>query len=331
MRQKEFRRMSPSPVATDDRATFTVREVTRAPGDFEPGDDYFSTPREPFGARQLRLQIGPLCFVLDGLSDGQEVVLRQRFRPFVDGTDGAPAADLTVRFARAGVDAFLAAPKGEAERYRMGRRKTGSQIAMWSYEFAGSADIASGRADLALVDAGGPAFERGAENFLRVLTALHILGCGGLLVHGAGVVRHGLAHVFFGPSGSGKTTVTHLSPGDTILSDDLTLIVKTEGGYAAAGIPFGMAHHRVPDTNGCFPIAGLHRLVQSRSVRREPLSGAKALAELACCLPFVMQDESSAGAALAIASSIVSSVPIDRLLFRRDPSFWDVAREASGR
>lgn len=327
--------MSPSPVATDDRAAFLARDGSRAPGDFEPGDDYFATPRQPFGVHGLRLRIGPLCFVLEGLSENQEAVLAKRFRPFVDtpgaGDESAPAADLTVRFARAGVDAFLAAPRGEAEFYRMGRRATGSRVAIWSYEFAGTADIARGHADLALVDAEGPRFERGAENFLRVLTALHILKHGGLLVHGAGVVRDGLAHVFFGPSGSGKTTVTHLSPGDTILSDDLTLIVKDGGGYAAAGIPFGMAHHRVPDTNGCFPIAGLHRLVQSREVRRERIVGAKALAEIACCLPFVMQDEPSAGAALAIATGVVSSVPVDRLLFRRDPSFWDVAQEASGR
>ena len=327
--------MSSSPVATDDRAAFLARNESRVPGDFEPGDDYFATPREPFGVLCLRLEIGPLCFVLNGLSDDQAAVLAKRFRPFVDTREkeveeGAPAADLTIRFARAGVDAFLAAPRGEAEFYRMGRRATGSRIAIWSYEFAGTADIAQGHADLALVDADGPLFERGVENFLRVLTALHILKHGGLLVHAAGVVRHGLAHVFFGPSGSGKTTVTHLSLGDTILSDDLTLIVKAEDGYAAAGIPFGMAHHRVPDTNGCFPIAGLHRLVQSPEVRRERIFGAKALAEIACCLPFVMQDEPSAGAALAIATGVVSSVPIDRLLFRRDPSFWDVAQEAAG-
>src|SRR2546422_11646120 len=68
--------------------------------------------------------------------------------------------------------------------------------------------------------------------------------------------------LFRSPSGSGKTTVTHLSPGDQVLSDDLTLVVRTRGRYEAAGIPFGMAHHRVPDTSGSFPIASLNRLVQ---------------------------------------------------------------------
>src|SRR5207247_1225576 len=82
---------------------------------------------------------------------------------------------------------------------------------------------------LALVRAEGPLFDRGLENFLRILTASHILESGGFLLHASGVVRAGRAYVFFGPSGSGKTTVTHLSPGDQVLSDDLTLVVRTRG------------------------------------------------------------------------------------------------------
>jgi len=319
--------MSPSRVAAD-RVVSPARDEDRVSRDFEPGDDYFAAPREPFGALGLSLRIGLLRFDLTGLSVDQQGLLAERFRPFIDTRADAPAADLTIRFTRAGVDAFLAWPREEMEIYRMGRRAVGPRIAIWSYEFAGSADTATRQAELALVDAGGATFERGAENFLRVLTALHILGHGGLLVHGAGVVRGGRAHVFFGPSGSGKTTVTHLSPGDTILSDDLTLLVPEGRGYAAAGIPFGMAHHRTPDASGCFPIVGLHRLVQSPMVRRERLQGARAVAELASCLPFVMQEEKSAGAALANATAVVSSIPVDRLLFRRDPSFWDVALEA---
>ena len=321
--------MSPSRVAAD-RAVSSARDEQRVSRDFEPGDDYFAVRREPFGAQRLPLGIGPLRFELIGLSVDQQRTLAERFRPFIDRRAEAPAADLTIRFARAGVEAFLAWPREEVEVYRMGRRTAGARIAIWSYEFAGSADTTTRQAELALVDAGGATFERGAENFLRVLTALYILGHGGLLVHGAGVVRGGRAHIFFGPSGSGKTTVTHLSPGDTILSDDLTLVVRKGSGYAAAGIPFGMAHHRVPDTSGSYPIAGLHRLVQSPVLRRERLEGARAVAELASCLPFVMQEEKSAGAALAIATAVVSSIPVDRLLFRRDPSFWDVAQEALG-
>ena len=144
-------------------------------------------------------------------------------------------------------------------------------------------------------------------------------------MHGSGIVRGGAAYVFFGPSGSGKTTVTHLSPQDTILSDDLTLIVPSEEGYAAVGIPFGMAHHRTPQTSASFPLASLNRLEQTdQEVHAEPIEGARALAELAGSLPFVMQEKEQAARALETARRVLESVPAYRLHFRRDDAFWNV-------
>jgi hypothetical protein len=142
------------------------------------------------------------------------------------------------------------------------------------------------------------------------------------------VVRGGKAYVFFGPSGSGKTTVTALSPNDTVLSDDLTLIVPTERGFEAAGIPFGMAHHHVPDTHRSFPIASLNRLVQSQEVRRAALSGARALAELSASLPFVMEFPGDASRAMMNVDRLLGTVPAFRLQFRKDDTFWNVTEEA---
>jgi len=116
-------------------------------------------------------------------------------------------------------------------------------------------------------------FDRGLENYLRTLTASLILDRGGLLVHSAAVVRGGRAYLFFGPSGSGKTTVTRLSPRDMVLSDDLALVLPAREGFVVAGIPFGMAHHHVPDTNDSFPLVALLRLVQSKDVLRQRLEG----------------------------------------------------------
>src|SRR2546422_5182960 len=102
------------------------------------------------------------------------------------------------------------------------------------------------RAVLAVVRSEGDLFERGLENFLRVLTASFVLDRGGFLLHAAAVVRGGRAYVYFRPSGSGKTTVTDLSPGGLVLSGDLTLVVHNNGRQEAAGISFGVAHHHVP-------------------------------------------------------------------------------------
>ena len=297
--------------------------------DFVPGDDYFGGLNQPFGPVCLDLGIGPLRMRLDGLSPRQAEQMRWRFRPFVAQTSGVP--DVSIGLRHAGVPGFLRTPTGgRAEIYRLESRARTDGRMLWSYEFAATVEAAGRRALLALVRAEGPLFDRGLENFLRILTASHILESGGFLLHASGVVRAGRAYVFFGPSGSGKTTVTHLSPGDQVLSDDLTLVVRTRGRYEAAGIPFGMAHHRVPDTSGSFPIASLNRLVQSREVRREPLAGARAVAEVASSLPFVMQQAGEADRAVEVVARALPEIPVYRLHFRRDASFWDVVEEKRG-
>jgi len=296
--------------------------------DFVPGADYFEAVRPGFGRESIDLAIGPVVFRLESLSISQMDDLRGKFRPFVQTRASAPRPDLRVRLCPAGRASFLKLRQGVAETYRMDCRVRGGSRDCWSYEFAGTLEVAAWTAELALVEASGPLFHRGLENYLRTLTASFILGRGGLLLHGAGVVRGGKAYVFFGPSGSGKTTVTHLSPTDTVLSDDLTLLVATERGFEAAGIPFGMAHHHVPDTHRSFPIASLNRLVQSQEVKRSPLAGARAVAQLSASLPFVMDFPGDASRALMNVDRLLSSVPAFRLQFRKDGAFWNVTEEA---
>jgi len=295
-------------------------------GDFAPGDGYLAALEESFGTTSLGLGIGCLQMRLDGLSRRQAEKLERRFRPFV--VDSARDPDVRIALRQAGVTSFLRSPEpGRLETYRLESRVCSGRTVLWSYEFAGTIETFGRQALLALVQAEGPLFDRGLENFLRVLTASFILESGGFLVHASGVVRGGKAYVFFGPSGSGKSTVTHLSLDDLVLSDDLTLVIRGNGRYEAAGIPFGMAHHRVPDTNRSFPIASLNRLVQSREVRREPLRGARALAEVASCLPFVMQETVKADRAVEVLGRALCEIPAYRLYFRKEPAFWDVVEE----
>lgn len=291
--------------------------------DFVPEDRYFREAREPYGSRSLVLRVGPLEMSLEGLSERQADDLCRRFQPFVAPSSLHP--DVRIRLSAAGVGHFLRfRGDGTAETYRLESRRDGERLLLWSYEFAGWLDFAEGRAGLSIVEESGERFDRGLENFLRVLTASYILERGGLLLHASGVVRNGAAHLFFGPSGRGKTTVTHLSPECIVLSDDLSLVVRNGDRYEAAGIPFGMAHHRTPDTRDSFPIASINGLVQSAEVRREPIGGGLALAEIAASLPFVMQETGQADKALGVVGRLLEEVPAYRLWFRRDPQFWSV-------
>jgi hypothetical protein len=296
-------------------------------GDFVPDEAFFASLDEPFGTVSLGLTIGPLSFCLDGLSQGQAALLRRRFRPFTAEPMSAPTARIGLR--QTAVERFLRHPEpGKAETYRLESRTCGTDVSLWSYEFAGTMALSRRQGVVALTEPEGDLFDRGLENFLRVLTASCVLDSGGLLLHASGVVRRGRAYVFFGPSGSGKTTVTELSPDDIVLSDDLTLVVRHDGRYEAAGIPFGMAHHRVPETSESFPIASFNRLVQSLEVRREALTGARAVAEIAASLPFVMRAAGGAELAMDVTARVAAAVPVFRLQFRKDDDFWKVVEEA---
>lgn len=298
--------------------------------EFKPEDMTFPVTAAPFGAASIALRIGPLAFRLEGLSRRQAGGLAGRFLPFEVAQVTSP--DVAIRLHPAGVNEFLRLRRdGVPETYRLEIRRNRSTLTLWSYEFFGRLDTATGRADLAVVDGEGERFDRGLENFLRVLTATYIVQRGGLLVHASGVVRHGSAHLFFGPSGRGKTTVTRLSPDDLVLSDDLSLVIHNGGRFEAVGIPFGMAHHAAPSTSDSFPIASINALVQSPEVRREPLTGALALAELVASLPFVMEDAALSARALDVAGALLREVPAHRLYFRKDPSFWDVIDRAETR
>ena len=304
----------------DDRSR-PVGGVASYPGDFVPGEEFFAAPGRPFGAAALDLCLGPLRFRLEGLAGRQCASLNARFHPFAGVPAGEP--DLVVGLRRASVGAFLRMRPGTPETYRLDARMAGSRRFLWSYEFAGWMEARDRRAVLALVEPEGALFERGLENFLRVMTASFVLDRGGFLLHHA----RGRAYVFFGPSGSGKTTVTLLSPRDTILSDDLTLVVPGSAGYEAAGIPFGLAHHAVAPTRQSFPIASLNRLVQSASVGRRPLAGGRAVAEVAGSLPFVMRETSQASKAVEVVGRALRTLPVHRLSFRMDDAFWRLVEE----
>jgi len=163
--------------------------LTGPHGDRRPTAAWFDAARDPFGDRSLDLGFGPVHFRIEGLAPDQAAILEGRFQPFLRDA-GTPR--ISVRLERAGTGFFLRDPApGEIEHYRLEQQRDETGLGIWSYEFAGRLDPLTGHARLALVEGGGARFDRGLENFLRVLTASYVLDDGGFLVHGAGVVRGG--------------------------------------------------------------------------------------------------------------------------------------------
>jgi hypothetical protein len=162
------------------------------------------------------------------------------------------------------------------------------------------------------------------DYFLRASYALLAFQQGGLLFHGAGIVRGGQAFLFFGPSGSGKTTVSRLSPRDLVLNDDLLLLLPRHGHWNAFATPFWNPSQIAPAGAYHAPVRALLRLVQAAQLSLEPLSQGQALAELVACVPLLAGSLAASPTLLTLGQRLVQAVPTYRLHFLPDDSFWRV-------
>jgi hypothetical protein len=165
------------------------------------------------------------------------------------------------------------------------------------------------------------------EYYLRVAYALLAFHTGGILFHAAGIVRQGKAYLFFGHSGSGKTTVSRLSSNDLVLNDDLNLLLPGESGWVAYATPFWNPN-QVQPTPSQAPLAGLYRLVQDKRVFLEEVGSGQALAELISSVPVIPLDPLRSLGLLARSRRLIDQVPLFRLHFLPDDTFWQVVDPA---
>jgi hypothetical protein len=157
---------------------------------------------------------------------------------------------------------------------------------------------------------------------LRIVYALLAFRGGGLLFHAAGIVRDEQAFVFFGHSGSGKTTVARHSPAGSVLNDDLVLLMPEGEGWQVHATPFWNPSQVRPSGPQCAPLAMMLRLVQSRQVFLEDMKPGQALAEVISCVPIVATDAARSHEVLKRSLHMLHTVPIYRLHFLPDASFW---------
>jgi hypothetical protein len=169
---------------------------------------------------------------------------------------------------------------------------------------------------------------REAEYFLRIALALFALPRGGLLVHCAALKRSDQVYLFVGQSGSGKSTVVRLSRlahRAMALGDDLILIRWERGSWQAYGTPFWNLETIGRDgQQESGRVAHIYKLIQDRSVFVEPMGGAAATAELIANCPVVNDQLALLPGLIDRCRSVAVAIPVERLHFRKDDSFWDV-------
>ncbi len=167
------------------------------------------------------------------------------------------------------------------------------------------------------------------EYFMRLIVAVKVFQMGGLLFHGAGISHKECGVVFFGPSGSGKTTVSRLSTYDYVLNDDLVLLLPGENGWMVNSTPFWNPTQIKPQPRS-LPLFGLFRLVQAKKVYCTKPGRAAAVAEIAASVPVLSAEPGYGDELIARAEVVTQSVPVFRLHFLPDDTFWSVVEPLIG-
>jgi hypothetical protein len=188
------------------------------------------------------------------------------------------------------------------------------------YEVAG-ARLRLGRARATVA---GVRNEYALDSVLRVLLTRLLLPSPGFLLHAATVVRDGKAYVFMGRSGAGKSTVASLSRRGSVLTDEISLLRRIEGTWYAYGTPF-WGEFRAAGQNRRVPLERVFALAQARANRTAPLPAREALAGLLGNTLFFSANRRERELLLRAQVSLIESVPVERLEFRRDETFWEVA------
>jgi hypothetical protein len=158
---------------------------------------------------------------------------------------------------------------------------------------------------------------------VRVAYALLAFQAGGVMLHAAGIVRNGRAYLFIGHSGSGKTTISRLSNQDTVLNDDLVIVLPDVKSWRAYGTPFWNPSQVAPHPQDA-PLGGLYRLVQAPVVKIEALRESQAVAELVANVPVIPQDPGRVKGLLGRLAAIHQVTPLKDLYFTPDDSFWEL-------
>jgi hypothetical protein len=169
----------------------------------------------------------------------------------------------------------------------------------------------------------GVRHEYALDSLLRMYMSWALLPFDGFLLHAASVTRNGKAYIFVGRSGTGKSTVASLSPRGSVLTDEISIIRRTNGQWHAFGTPF-WGDFKADGSNSSAPIAGIFRLIQSRENRIEPLCPSEFLKTLLPCVLFFSSNLGDHERLLQILIGACQEIHGFNLQFRKSKSFWEV-------
>ena len=162
------------------------------------------------------------------------------------------------------------------------------------------------------------------DSVLRIIHSLILAKQGGFLLHAASAIRGGQASLFAGVSGAGKTTISRLAPSDaTLLTDEISYVIRGEQAYCACGTPFAGELARVGE-NVSAPIKAVFLLEKGPDNRIEAVSEAEAVRSLLRHVLFFADDGALVNEVFRSVCEFVNQVPVRRLIFVPDERVWNI-------
>jgi len=189
----------------------------------------------------------------------------------------------------------------------------------FAYEFEGAAL----RAFSSDIRFDGVRNQYALDSLVRVFLSWKLLEHQGFLLHAATVMQGEKAYIFTGRSGAGKSTVASLSPAGSVLTDEISLLRREEGGWRAYGTPF-WGEFKAAGSNSSAPVAGIFRLLQATENRVELLRPMTILRTLLPNVLFFSADAEANRRLLEILSRAATEIKGYNLSFSKNAAFWEV-------
>lgn len=180
-------------------------------------------------------------------------------------------------------------------------------------------NVVSGRGFVRL-----PPSPYGIDSVLRIIHSLILAKRGGFLLHAASAIRQGHAFLFAGLSGAGKTTIARLAPADaTLLTDEISYVIRREGEFCAYGTPFAGELARSGE-NVSAPIKAMFLLEKGPENRIEDISKAEAVRSVLRNVLFFADDAALVNEVFDSVCGFVNQIPVRRLIFVPDERVWNI-------
>ncbi|HKO58107.1 MAG TPA: hypothetical protein VJ276_19725 [Thermoanaerobaculia bacterium] len=277
---------------------------------------------ETFGTESFALDLPGGPFVIEGLSPVQLSSLVSRY-----GASADVASAVTLIIHRVAAEDFLDIDTRGWE-YNLDYASADGAVSLAGMRLAARLDLARNRVGIWTPVEEPSEFWGVVENVLRPLVALRLLMTGGLLVHSAAVALDGRGFVFAGRSGAGKSTVARqaVDAGHPVLSDDLNAIVRENGRFIIAPLPFTGDLEPADVSRVAAPLAAVVGLEKGTGQSLRSLSRAETVSLLVRSAPYVNRDELRLSLLLDRAAEIAAAARNAVLTFRREGDIWPILR-----